>query len=229
VSRARGARKLPATRRGTLSRDAVLEAALQLAREDDLARLTMQRLADALGVTPMALYRHVRNKAELVDAVMDRFVQEAAVTAHGVSPDHWKEWLRRTFAAQRSALLAAPGVLAYLSSGARFGPGAQAIMDETLGVLRGAGISARAAAQAFSVLTAFTLGACVLELAWKRGMAPGDRREAQRQSHRQLEALPSGSFPNTVVLAPELARLMTAFPFELGLEAILDRLAAADR
>ena len=77
--------------RGSLSREEILEAGLLIARRDELTRLTMKKLATELGVTPMAIYRHFENKAEVIDGVLDLFVRDAAVTEHGASgdPDEW--------------------------------------------------------------------------------------------------------------------------------------------
>jgi len=55
-----------------LTVDRVVAAAVELADEDGLAALSMARVAERLGFTPMSLYRHVRNKEELVWRMVDR-------------------------------------------------------------------------------------------------------------------------------------------------------------
>jgi len=67
--------KKPAKRR--LSRDVVANAGLELVKRDGFDHLTMKALAVQLGVTPMAIYRHVSNKSDLIDVVLDAFVRVA--------------------------------------------------------------------------------------------------------------------------------------------------------
>ena len=59
-----------------IDRAAILAASLELADEQGLAAVTMQAVADRLGVTPMALYRHVANKADLLDGVVESILLE---------------------------------------------------------------------------------------------------------------------------------------------------------
>jgi AcrR family transcriptional regulator len=66
----RGAAKTP------LTREAIAEAALALIDADGLDALSMRRLGAALGVEAMALYHHFRGKGELLDAVMERLLDE---------------------------------------------------------------------------------------------------------------------------------------------------------
>ncbi len=60
-------------RRGILSRERILATALEIADAHGPDALTMRRVATELGVDPMALYRHVRNKDALLDGVVDAF------------------------------------------------------------------------------------------------------------------------------------------------------------
>jgi AcrR family transcriptional regulator len=59
-----------------IDRDAVLDASLELADGGGVDAVTMQAVADRLGVTPMALYRHVDNKRDLLDGVVERLLDE---------------------------------------------------------------------------------------------------------------------------------------------------------
>ena len=85
--------RTPASR-PPLDRTQVVEAAIRLADEDGIEPPSMRRLADALGVTPMALYKHVANREQLIDAMVDHVVAEidvepapsAATRAAGADP-----------------------------------------------------------------------------------------------------------------------------------------------
>ena len=61
-------------RRAPLSRDLVLRTAVTMADRDGIESLSMRRLAQALGVVPMALYKHVANKEELLDGITDAVI-----------------------------------------------------------------------------------------------------------------------------------------------------------
>lgn len=57
--------------RAPLTRDAVLRAAVALADEDGVDALSMRQLADRLGVVPMALYKHIGDKEDLLDGMVE--------------------------------------------------------------------------------------------------------------------------------------------------------------
>jgi AcrR family transcriptional regulator len=211
--------------RGGLTADAIVEAGLRIAREDDLERLTMKRLAGELGVTPMAVYRYFRNKAELVDAILDRFVQESAVTRDSGDPADWQTWLRRTFGAMHRALVETPGVLTYLGNAQRFGSGAFETLDETLGVLRRAGFGEREAVEAFVALTSYTVGAAGMEAAWRGRRGPERAPARERRARARIELASVERFPNAAELAPHLARLTNEPPFAYGFDRLLESLA----
>ena len=54
-----------------LSREAMIDHALDVADTDGLAAVSIRRIAQDFGVTPMALYWHVKNKDELLAAMGD--------------------------------------------------------------------------------------------------------------------------------------------------------------
>ena len=227
--RARALRRRPPRPRGSLSREEILAAGLRVAREGDLRSVTMQRLGDELGVTPMALYRYFQNKDDLVHGVLDRFVEEANVTSHADPGEDWQGWLRATFSGMRGAILATPGVLPLLGSSSSMGKGAMSVLNEVLEVLRSAGFSRDAAVEAFFSLMGFTLGACSQELAWREpleGRSDADREERLRQIRSSFESESRREFPAIVDSAPVLTDIMARYPFERGLDRLLAGLAS---
>ncbi|WP_232661044.1 TetR/AcrR family transcriptional regulator [Pseudonocardia sp. TRM90224] len=76
-------------RREPLTREKILDAALEIAGAEGLDGLSMRRLAKALGVEAMALYNHVANKAEILDGLADR------VFAQVPRADPGQEWHER--------------------------------------------------------------------------------------------------------------------------------------
>ncbi len=218
----------------SLSAPEIAAAGLRIAREGDLERLTMKRLGQALGVSPMAIYRHYRDKAELVDAILEAFVAESAPTAHGVDPARWQDWLRESFGRMHRALLSTPGVMGYLGHGWRFGDAGLAVLDESLAVLRGAGLSRREAVEAFGALLGFTIGCAAMDAALgaaegdeEAAAAPEDRAERRRRMRARLAAASRTEHPEIVDCAGELASLVARRRgFDAGLEQVIAGIAA---
>ncbi len=227
MARAQGKKATVSARRprGSLSRDEIVEAGLLIAKRDELTRLTMKKLAEELSVTPMAIYRHFKNKAEVIDGVLDLFVRDAAVTEHQASEDseNWRRWTLLTFNKMFTALVETPGVMPFLSTASRFGPAAMAALDAILGVLRRAGMSQRQAVETFAVMCAYTIGAAELASASKAVESTADPDEDWRRLRLSIESAPRGDFPNIVDGAADLARALQRFPFEMGLERLLQR------
>ena len=90
--------------RDRLNRAKVLHAAVELADEGGFEALTMRRLAAGLGVVPMALYKHVADKRELLDGMVDLVFAELEVP---VDVD-WRSALRTRASWLRQALLRLP-------------------------------------------------------------------------------------------------------------------------
>src|SRR5689334_9393027 len=63
-------------RAAPLSRDVVLAAALALVDEEGADALTLRRLADRLGVNPMAAYHHVHGKDAILDGIAELVTQD---------------------------------------------------------------------------------------------------------------------------------------------------------
>ena len=78
----------PARRpRGALSREAIVDAAIDVLDRDGLEGLTMRAVADRLGTGAMSLYRHVANRDELLDLVVARLLADA-----GRAPGWTGDW-----------------------------------------------------------------------------------------------------------------------------------------
>jgi len=84
-----------------LNRARVLESAVAVADASGLEALSMRSLADTLGVVPMALYKHVANKDELIDGMIDVVVGEIAPPLTGID---WRVGVRTRILSARDAL-----------------------------------------------------------------------------------------------------------------------------
>src|SRR5436190_5859938 len=76
--------------------DEVVAAAVAIADAEGLAALSIRRVADALGLSPMSLYTYVPSKAELVDLMLDRVAgEEAAADAPAPDGRNWRRQLEQ--------------------------------------------------------------------------------------------------------------------------------------
>jgi AcrR family transcriptional regulator len=121
-----------------LSKQRVLRAAVALADAGGVEALSMRKLAQQLGVVPMALYKHVANKDELLDGMVDVVVSEIDPPLSGTD---WKTAIRRRVLSARSALLRHPWASRVIESRATATPTVLQYMDSMIGIFRAGGFS----------------------------------------------------------------------------------------
>lgn len=127
-----------AARRIPLNRERVLTAAVVLADEAGIESLSMRRLAQELGVVPMALYKHVANKEELLDGMVDVIVGEIDPP---VSDAGWKNAVRLRVLSARRSLLRHPWARQVLESRTNRTPAVLGYMDSFIGMFLSGGFS----------------------------------------------------------------------------------------
>jgi AcrR family transcriptional regulator len=132
------AQQVDAQRRAPLSRDRVLRAAVALADDAGLESLSMRKLAQELGVVPMALYKHVANKDELLDGMVDVVVGEVGPPIGGTG---WKRRVRQRILAARQALLRHPWASRVIESRNSATPVVLAYLDSMIGLFREGGFT----------------------------------------------------------------------------------------
>jgi AcrR family transcriptional regulator len=211
--------------RGRLSRDRVLAAAVALADAGGLESLTMRRLGEDLGVEAMSLYKHVTNKDDLVDGMVDLVFAEIELPPSGAE---WRTAMRERAVSVRAALIRHPWATALMQSRTAPGPATLHHHDTVIGTLRGAGFSVRLAAHAFSALDAYVYG-----FALQQRSLPFDSLEEAQEVGRQMFArMPPGAYPHLTELTVEHI-LQPGYDygdeFEYGLDLVLDGLDRALR
>src|SRR3954464_6079685 len=131
-------REAASGRRARVSRDRALHAAVALADEGGLESLTMRSLAQELGVVPMALYKHVANKDDLIDGMVDIIVGEIDPAIAGAD---WKSAVRERILSARRALLRHPWARAAIESRTTMSPVLRSYMESLIGLFRAGGLS----------------------------------------------------------------------------------------
>ncbi|GLX17857.1 TetR/AcrR family transcriptional regulator C-terminal domain-containing protein [Streptomyces lavendulae] len=122
-----------------LNRERVLRAAVALADESGIDSLSMRRLAQELDVVPMALYKHVANKEQLLDGMLDSVVGEIDPPEPG--PD-WRHVVRRRILSARQVLLRHRWAYRVIESRTVPTPAVLGYLDSMIGVFRDGGFSA---------------------------------------------------------------------------------------
>jgi AcrR family transcriptional regulator len=124
--------------RSALTKERVLRAAVDVADRDGVDALSMRRVAADLGVVPMALYRHVANKDEMLDGMLDLVIGE-------IDPPRtdggWKTAVRERILSARRALLRHPWASRVIESRSEPSPVMLAYMDSMIGLFRAGGFS----------------------------------------------------------------------------------------
>ena len=193
-----------ASRAGELTRQDVIDAAAGLVAEDGYAALTMRALAQRCGVPTMTLYRHVRDKEDLLGALADRVLGELQLPARGELG--WQQELAAVFRSVHDLLVKHPDIAEIAAR--------RPVAGEALEALRRAGIEGEAAASAFATLFAFTLGFVQQQLLSAAPVNLG-RRQAV------LERLPPDDFGNLRRLSAVFLLRSSDRHFEEGLQLII--------
>ena len=172
-----------------LTTQRVVEAALRMADEGGLEALSLRRLAAALGVTPMAIYRHVRNKNHLFDLMADWLLEQLDLASADVPA--WQERLRR-LAASILAVLEAHPAAPMLLSRPFASPAALRVSEALLAILDRAGFGPKDSMRLMQVTTGMVLGPAIhratYAAAW-RDLPPG-------AAQASMEGLSAEEFPH---------------------------------
>ena len=208
------------TPRARLSRQRVLDAAVSHADAGGLEALSMRTLAEMLDVAPMALYRHVANKDDLIDGMVDVVFSEIGVPSGG---GDWQTAMRQRAVAVRDALSRHRWAIGLMESRRSPGPANLRHHDSVIGRLRAAGFSIEMAAHAYSLLDGYIYGFALTKLNLPFASGP----EVVDVAQSMLKPFSVNEYPNLVEFITEHA-MKPGYDygdeFEYGLDVILDGL-----
>jgi TetR/AcrR family tetracycline transcriptional repressor len=207
----------PAPRRGRparLSRPQIVGVALELVDAEGVDALTMRALARRLEADPMAVYRHVRDKADLLGAMCDTVVADLPA----LDPDGpWRPQVAELAGQLRERLAAHPALLPVLA-GAPVTPAGLAVTQQALALLVAHGVPVDVAATGFGAVFSYVLGFALVEAALPALDADRDELRAGALAHLGDPDAPPAH------LDEALALLETPGDFAFGLDLLLDGL-----
>ncbi len=202
-----------------LSRERILEAALELVDEGGIESLSMRKLGQKLGFEAMSLYNHVANKDDVINGILD------LVLAEGENPSSEGEWdaaIRESAISVHAALRRHPWACTIVMSPGHVRPARLHYMDSLLGRLREAGFSADTTYHAYHVLDGHIFGFSL----WETSHSYTEQDEANFTAKFE-QLIPVEEYPH---LHEHALQHFAEGPhhdlsaFEFGLDLILDGL-----
>jgi AcrR family transcriptional regulator len=198
-----------------LDRERIARAALSLIDEQGIEQLSMRRLGSILGVEGMALYHYFRNKAELLDGILDLVLAEVSSKLTSDGPPLARA--RRTFDGLRGIAIEHPHAFLSMVS-RRFGTRqALAFYERLLQLFHEAGLSDEQSARYYRLMASFTAGAGIAEV--------GSRAKQPDASPIILEDFSSPEeFPRVTAVVPHLRTSELDFIYRSGMDILFSAL-----
>jgi AcrR family transcriptional regulator len=209
-----------------LSRDAIVDAALDIVRAEGVEALSMRRVAQALDTGAASLYVYVANRDELHELLFDAAV--ATVATEEVDPQRWREQLKALVGRMVKTMVEDfPGLALLAMAKIPIGDNALRVTDNMLALLKAGGVGDQAAAYAADLISMYATAIAYEQSLYATLYSDPDheQREIERIAQR-FASLDPMRFPTLAALAPALTRGDGDERFELGLDVIVNGLQA---
>ncbi|MFI1681699.1 TetR/AcrR family transcriptional regulator [Streptomyces sp. NPDC020607] len=209
----------PRRQREQLSREQIVAEAVRLLDADGLEALSMRKLGTRLDAGATSLYRHVANKDELIELVVDEVYGELSVPA-ATGPAEWRDAAAGSARSLRTMILSHPWVASVLGQVGlvHLGPNVTKMSERMAAVYRTAGFPEAETELALSTVISYVIGMATSEAAYLSLIARSGVTEREFAERLRGEG-GSGSRTDD----PEQVREET---FDYGLQRVLDGLQA---
>ena len=205
--------------RSRLTKQAVVDCALALGDAEGVEALTIRRIATELGVTPMALYWHFRNKEELLAALGDQIWSELDTDIDPAAS--WDQQLRGLLESLLHVLRAHPCASQLILEGEKQSNAALLASETTLGVLRQGGFDLEHAAEIARSALWTGLMLVMSEPGFHPAMTEAEKKEEQRKARVRLSLLPPDRYPCLVEAALPMSSGNTEFHYSFGVNLFI--------
>ena len=172
-----------------LTRERVVDAAIRLADRDGLEALSFRPLAKALGVTPMAIYRYVRDKSQLLDLMAERLLEQVDLGS-GASTA-WQDRLRGLLASYQAVVDQHPSAPLLLSRPFA-SPASLRASEALLEILHDAGFDSGQAVHLFQSISGMLLGPAIHRSFWSAAARQRPNDAARQQA--SIEGVTAADF-----------------------------------
>ncbi len=156
----------PRSGQPALSREQIVNAALELLDAEGPDGLSMRRLGAKLGSGATSIYWHVANKDELLDLVIDAIMGEIEIPEPGAGD--WRTSVGALAVGMRTMILRHPWVTRTFGTRPNMGPNSMRLSDRALAVLQAAGFEGQEVGLAANLLTSYAIGTATTEAAWQK-------------------------------------------------------------
>ena len=209
---------------------------MTIGETEGLDAVSLRRLASEFRVTPMALYRHVRDKQDLINAMAESVMEGLDLTVGFRASMSWTDRLRRAMLNFRDQMGERPlGLQLQIAYGGDNLAAFWRPIEDVLGILQSAGFKRRESALLIRIVSNLLAGYLLL----MRPAGPSakqqgnitDREVLRKRFELGLLSLQPDQFPNTAATTRELAEVWASDPdrwwpdtvdlLVFGLEAML--------
>jgi AcrR family transcriptional regulator len=206
--------------RAGLTREKVLDAALELVDAQGLPALSMRKLGAVLGVEGMTLYHYFPSKAALLDSLVERVFGLAMADAPVGGAGEWTGWLYGFARSMRTTLLRHPGALTLVATRPVSTPESLRMVEHALAQLRAAGLPLARAMDVINAVATFVIGHTLAEV----GQTPGHEGTEPRPD--RPGPLDEAEFPNFAEVLATGAGLDFESRFDTTVRILLSGYAA---
>lgn len=215
-----GGKARRSTGRPQLDREVIVTAAIDLAATGE--PITFRSLGSALGTDPTAVYRHFRDKEELMQATVDRLIVAMLDQLDGDAP--WRDQLREGALLSMDIFAAHPRVGVEASAIATGGPGELRAIDWILTQLDRAGLAKEQTVRFYAAYSSYVLAASA---ALSQQRLTEDETGRTSRWIGDLRAVDAARLPALAALLPELVALADRDVYVTGIEVFLDSIEVA--
>ncbi len=206
--------------RATLTRETIVDTTIRIIEEQGTEGFTMRGLGQALGTDPTAVYRHFRDKAELLRAVSERLLGTVTVDLPAAD-GAWRPVVVEVCRRLRVALLNQPQLATALQFGPPLQPTEFAITETLLSQFRQAGLDDGTAALAYHSVIELTVGSAAIDAAL-HSLSNRERSQQYFRWRSVYATLDPAEYPHTVAASSHLYRGTAEERFVHALDRLLD-------
>ncbi len=197
-----------------LSRELIIEAALKLAKDAGVEKLSIRKVAVRLGVTPMALYKYFNSKEELLSFALEAFISQANVIPEEDLP--WEDWVYEVGRRMYLALCTDYSWVRILGS-VRVGAEAAEVTDAFVSKLSSVGFTSAQAVHAYFAVIQSVFGAVCLRASMS---SPGGTSKEGELSSATRTYLQEADV-DRLQIAPEFDRITKMDQIDISLPMIV--------
>jgi len=209
--------------RGSLNQQVILDAAFEVTERGGLDAATFQALGAELGAHPTAVYRHFRDKDELLLAMIDALHAETLAELPDPTGD-WAADLAAVAHGTHAVFMRHPSVAAYAYRTAHREHEFH-IVDRIIDCMRRAGLDDAEAARLYRVFGDFVLGYAALD-AGLAALDPATRNADLRSWEVEYRTLPADDYPNIAAVAHALPAVDDPENFNLAVDLMIEAIRA---